>query len=187
RGGGVLGNEADAEDVTQDVLLQVVRKLHTFRGESALTSWLHRVTVNAAISLQRKRAVHREQQLGAEAGRCVEDRHPPGRAGVGRPDEQAQTEELSRLIVKAIDNLPHPYRQVLVLADVEELSYNEIGVRLGLSLQAVKSRLHRARLMARAALAPHYESGQRPRAPARRGAGEARPQAGPGPATRSAL
>src|SRR5262249_9306135 len=111
RGGGVVGKEGEAEDVTQDVLLQVVRKLHTFRGESALTSWLHRVTVNAAISLQRKRAVHREQQLGAEAGRCVEDRHPPGRAGVGRPDEQAQTEELSRLIVKAIDNLPHPYRQ----------------------------------------------------------------------------
>src|SRR5262245_15592981 len=58
----MLGNDADAEDVTAEVLVQVVRKLDTFRGESALTTWLHRVTVNAALALRRKRAARREQQ-----------------------------------------------------------------------------------------------------------------------------
>jgi RNA polymerase sigma factor (sigma-70 family) len=57
----MLGNESDAEDVTQDVMLQVVRKLDTFRGEAALSTWLHRVTVNAALAHRRKRANHHEQ------------------------------------------------------------------------------------------------------------------------------
>src|SRR5262249_9985189 len=59
----ILGNDADAEDVTQDVLLQVVRKLDTFRGEAALPTWLHRVTVNAALAHRRKRAVREEHQV----------------------------------------------------------------------------------------------------------------------------
>src|SRR5207249_8009656 len=59
----MLGNEADAEDVTQDVLLQVVRKLHTFRGESAFPSWLHRVTVNAALAHRRKRATGESRRV----------------------------------------------------------------------------------------------------------------------------
>src|SRR5438132_11956381 len=63
----MLGNDADAEDVTQDVLLQVVRKLDTFRGESAFPTWLHRVTVNAALAHRRKRA-SREQHQSKEPG-----------------------------------------------------------------------------------------------------------------------
>src|SRR6516225_11153985 len=59
----MLGSDADAEDVTQDVLLQVVRKLHTFRGESSFPTWLHRVTVNAALAHRRKQAVRDEHQL----------------------------------------------------------------------------------------------------------------------------
>src|ERR1700674_1885980 len=59
----MLGNDADAEDVTQDVLLQVVRKLDTFRGESAFPTWLHRVTVNAALANRRKRAVRQKHQV----------------------------------------------------------------------------------------------------------------------------
>src|SRR6266852_7000160 len=59
----MLGNDADAEDVTQDVLLQVVRKLDTFRGESSLATWLHRITVNAALAHRRKRALIKERQM----------------------------------------------------------------------------------------------------------------------------
>src|SRR5881398_250738 len=59
----MLGNDADAEDVTQDVLLQVVRKLDTFRGESAFPTWLHRVTVNAALAYRRKRASHEQHHV----------------------------------------------------------------------------------------------------------------------------
>jgi len=65
----MLNNDADAEDVTQEVLLQVVRKLDTFRGDASLATWLHRITVNAALALRRKRGAARERQLGEAPGR----------------------------------------------------------------------------------------------------------------------
>ncbi len=149
----VVGNEADAEDVTQEVLLQVVRKLDTFRGDAALTTWLHRVTVNAALSLRRQQVARRALHVGgAGAAR-------PVRAW---PDEQALGRELRGLIEAAIAGLPPLYRAAYVLADVEGLANAEVATALGLSLPAVKSRLHRARLLMRAALAPHFEE----RAPA---------------------
>src|SRR6266508_4637335 len=69
----MLGNDADAEDVAQDVLLQVVRKLGTFRGESNLATWLHRVTVNAALALRRKRARREEHESHDPLNRFLED------------------------------------------------------------------------------------------------------------------
>src|SRR5947209_15637467 len=69
----MLGNNADAEDVTQDVLLQVVRKLDTFRGEAAFPTWLHRVTVNAALAHRRKRAYQEENRVYEEVDQFMED------------------------------------------------------------------------------------------------------------------
>jgi RNA polymerase sigma-70 factor (ECF subfamily) len=153
----MLGNDADAEDVTQDVLLQVVRKLDTFRGEAAFPTWLHRVTVNAALGLRRSRAALRERQMpdlpDPVAGAAAQP--GPVRHWCAPPDEQARGRELRRLIERAIDRLPAIYRDVLVLADVESLPNAEVGAMLGLSLPAVKSRLHRARLILRDALAPY--------------------------------
>src|SRR5438128_6298995 len=74
----MLGNPADAEDVTQDVLLQVVRKLDTFRGESAFPTWLHRVTVNAALAHRRKRAGRLEHEVPDPMQHLLEDGYPPG-------------------------------------------------------------------------------------------------------------
>src|SRR5438067_6119913 len=71
----MLNNDADAEDVTQDVLLQVVRKLDTFRGESAFPIWLHRVTVNAALAHRRKRASRQAHQTGEPLDAVLEDGH----------------------------------------------------------------------------------------------------------------
>src|SRR4029077_8617675 len=71
----MLGNDADAEDVTQDVLLQVVRKLDTFRGDSALSTWLHRVTVNAALAHRRKRAQRAEHEVHDPLNHFQEDGH----------------------------------------------------------------------------------------------------------------
>src|SRR6266852_2681578 len=71
----MLGNDADAEDVTQDVLLQVVRKLDTFRGESALATWLHRITVNAALAHRRKRALIKERQMQDSLDVFLENGH----------------------------------------------------------------------------------------------------------------
>jgi len=155
----MLGNDADAEDVTQDVLLQVLRKLDTFRGESAFPTWLHRVTVNAALAHRRKRAHRDEHHVPDLPGEFHADGHHavPIKPWAISPDQQALNAETRHLIEQAIARLPEGYRDVYLLADVEGLPNAEIGDMLDLSLPAVKSRLHRARLMMRDALAPHFE------------------------------
>jgi RNA polymerase sigma-70 factor (ECF subfamily) len=160
----MLGNDADAEDVTQDVLLQVVRKLDTFRGESQLGTWLHRVTVNAALAHRQKRAKHQNQEA---VNGIDEQAEPVGPTGAVKrwnvsPDEPVLAAEQAELIDKAIKELPEPYRDVYVLADVEGLPNAEIGEMLGLNVPAVKSRLHRARLRMRDTLAPHFEGEMKP-------------------------
>jgi RNA polymerase sigma-70 factor, ECF subfamily len=155
----MLGNDADAEDVTQDVLLQVVRKLDTFRGEAALPTWLHRVTVNAALAARRKRARRDEGRVNDPLdGFTAEGQHVGHvRPWPRLPDNLVLDREQKQLIEQAMAGLPEMYRDVFVLADVEHLPNAEIGEMLGLSVPAVKSRLHRARLMMRDALSKHYE------------------------------
>jgi RNA polymerase sigma-70 factor (ECF subfamily) len=156
----MLSNDADAEDVTQDVLLQVVRKLPSFRGESAFPTWLHRVTVNAALAHRRKRAARNEHREKARTLDMVLEDEPSGgpvrRWSVG-PEEAALDRETQELIEGAIAELPEDYRDVFVLSDVEGVPNAEIGELLGLSLPAVKSRLHRARQKLRDTLSPHFE------------------------------
>jgi RNA polymerase sigma-70 factor (ECF subfamily) len=153
----MLRNEADAEDVTQEVLLQVVRKLDTFRGDADLTTWLHRVTVNAALIHLRKRP----QRLGGQPVVSLRQLRDEGHAPVGTPvatrtpDRLAQDAEQRRLIEQAIARLPERYRVAFLLASVEGLSHREIGVRLGLTAAAVKTRMHRARLLLRDDLAAY--------------------------------
>jgi RNA polymerase sigma-70 factor (ECF subfamily) len=155
----MLGNDADADDVTQDVLLQVVRKLDTFRGEANLSTWLHRVTVNAALAHRRKRAQRAERERHDPLDSFQDNGHhgQPVRPWSVTPDALAQQRETTELIEQAIADLPEPYRDVYVLADVEGLPNAEIGDMLGLGLAAVKSRLHRGRLMMRQSLAGHFE------------------------------
>ena len=157
----MLGNDADAEDVTQDVLLQVIRKLDTFRGDSAIGTWLHRVTVNAALAHRQKRANRHAREQNTATDEVLETAAPGGAVKRWdiRPDESALGAEQTELIEKAIGTLPDPFRDVYVLADVEGLPNSEIAEMLGLSVPAVKSRLHRARLRMRDELAPHFEGG----------------------------
>jgi len=155
----MLGNDADAEDVTQDVLLQVVRKLDTFRGDSAFPTWLHRVTVNAALAHRRKRANREHYQSTEPIENVLTNGHPGAaiRPWSVSPDQPILDAEQHRLIEQAVSKLPEAYRDTYVLADVEGLPNSEIAEMLELSVPAVKSRLHRARLMMRDALAPHFE------------------------------
>jgi RNA polymerase sigma-70 factor (ECF subfamily) len=155
----MLGNDADAEDVTQDVLLQVVRKLDTFRGEANFTTWLHRVTVNAALAHRRKKAHRAEHEHADPLQLFQSDGHHsrPVRPWSVTPEQVLQSREQTRLIEEAIARLPEVYRDVYLLADVEGLPNQEIADLFGLSLAAVKSRLHRARLLMRQFLAPHFE------------------------------
>jgi RNA polymerase sigma-70 factor (ECF subfamily) len=155
----MLGNDADAEDVTQDVLLQVVRKLDTFRGESQIATWLHRVTVNAALAHRAKRATRQKHETSDAMDDLTGSDGPNGpvkRWNVP-PEEPVLAAEQAALIEEAINRLPDPFRDVYVLADVEGLPNNEIAEMLNLSVPAVKSRLHRARLRMRDALARHFE------------------------------
>jgi RNA polymerase sigma-70 factor (ECF subfamily) len=155
----MLGNDADAEDVTQDVLLQVVRKLDTFRGDSQISTWLHRVTVNAALAHRQKRSNRQKHETGDAGDELLETAAPD--AAVKRwnvsPDEPVLAAEQQEVIEKAINMLPEPFRDVYILADVEGLPNSEIAEILGLSVPAVKSRLHRARMRMRDLLAPHFE------------------------------
>jgi RNA polymerase sigma-70 factor (ECF subfamily) len=154
----MLSNEADVEDVTQEVLLQVVRKLDTFRGEAELTTWLHRVTVNACLVHRRRQAPQLARRISAPVEQIAEEARQPGRrpANEPAPDRQAQDRETRRLIDQAILRLPDIYRDPFVLSDVEGLPNSEISTLLGLTLPAVKSRLHRARLLLRDALSPYF-------------------------------
>lgn len=155
----MLGNDADAEDVTQEVLLQVVRKIDTFRGESAFPTWLHKVTVNAALNHRRKRAAREEHQAADPLEKFLDNGHhhgPVNRWELG-PEQQLLDRETQKLVEDAIARLPAIYRDVYVLADVEGLPNAEIATLLDLGVAAVKSRLHRARLLMRDALAHHFE------------------------------
>src|SRR5437016_2084617 len=136
----MLGNDADAQDVTQDVLLQVVRKLNTFRGESAFPTWLHRVTVNAALADRRNRAAREERRVHDPLDSFLEDGYHalPVRNWWVAPDQEVLDRETRTLIEKAIAGLPETYRDVYVLSDVEGLPNAEIGDILGLSVPAVK-------------------------------------------------
>jgi len=155
----MLGNAVDAEDVTQDVFLQVLRKLPTFRGESAFPTWLYRVTVNSALAYRRKRSVREGRRVQEPLDEFQEDgsHRGPIRHWTGGPLQQILDRETHLLIEDAIARLPEGYRDVYVLADVEGLPNAEIGEMLRLSIPAVKSRLHRARLEMRRTLAPHFE------------------------------
>jgi RNA polymerase sigma-70 factor, ECF subfamily len=154
---GMLANVADAEDVVQEVLLQVVRKLNTFRGEASLSTWLHRITVNAVLLHRRKQATCKERQAQHPLDQYLGEGDAPARPGSRSPPQEALGRELRERIDQAIASLPRIYREVYVLGDLEGLSNAEIGELLGLSLSAVKSRLHRGRQMMRSALAPYIE------------------------------
>ena len=137
----MLGNSTEAEDLTQDVFVQVFRKLGSFRGESAFTTWLHRLAVNQVLMHFRKNHVRKEQ--------LTEDGETP----VGIMIDQNKFNRspvLDRLALnEAIVQLPHGYRMVFVLHDVEGLDHNEIASLLGCSIGTSKSQLYRARMRLR--------------------------------------
>jgi RNA polymerase sigma-70 factor, ECF subfamily len=148
----ITGNEQDAEEVVQDAFWTVVRKIDTFRGESAFGSWLYRIVANAAYQKLRSRQ-SRSRDLSLDEVLPTFDAHgrhvgPMADWSACVDDPSVQT-ELRVALSSAIDELPPVARTVLVLRDVEGLSNLEIAEALGLSVPIVKSRVHRARLFLR--------------------------------------
>jgi RNA polymerase sigma-70 factor (ECF subfamily) len=148
----MCGHSADAADVLQETLLTVARSIQEFRGEANLSTWLYSIA-QSFCSKKRRRPKHAPQQLASletdaphEANRLVDDSDTP-------EDTTAQ-HELRTALDRAIATLEPMYREVLLLRDVEGLTAPEVGEVLGLSVAAVKTRLHRARAALREALAP---------------------------------
>jgi RNA polymerase sigma-70 factor (ECF subfamily) len=148
----ITGNREDAEEVAQDALWTAARKIGTFKGESAFGSWLYRIAANAAYQkLRSRRGQDREVSWEGslpnfdETGRLADWMDDWS----DRVDEPVLQEELRTVLGSAVDALPPDYRTAFILHDVEGLSNPEIARMLGISLPAVKSRVHRSRLFLR--------------------------------------
>jgi RNA polymerase sigma-70 factor (ECF subfamily) len=150
-----LGNEAEAEEVMQEVFLTLYEKASTFRGEAAISTWLYRLTANTSISRLRRRSRRQEVSLEAYLPQFSDDGHHRERPVRDWSDDIERIlvrEESCQLLREAIDKLRPLDKAVVVLSDLEELSQRETADILGLSLAAVKARLHRARLFLRSQL-----------------------------------
>jgi RNA polymerase sigma-70 factor (ECF subfamily) len=157
----ITGSREDAEEVAQDALWTAARKIHTFKGDSAFGSWLYRVAANAAYMKIRARR-SRQREIGLEEVMPALDsgglHFEPMDDWSLRVDEQALQNELRRVLERAIDELPADYRTALVLHDVEGMSNPDIAEALEISLPAVKSRVHRARLFVRKQLGEYVDA-----------------------------
>jgi len=150
-----MKNREDAEEVTQDVLLKVHRKIHAFRGDAALSSWIYRITFNTAMSRLRQnraaRAAAQERdrvEALLETGEQVRTLSEPADWS-WMPDEHVMRAQLREALAAAVAELPEIYRAPVVLRDIEGLTTEEASSRLKVKDQTLKSRLHRGRLMLR--------------------------------------
>src|SRR5438128_10269259 len=148
----ITGNEQDAEEAVQDAFWSVVRKIDTFRGDSAFGSWVYRIVSNAAYEKVRRR---RQAFLEISVDEVLPPFDEDGRhADVltdwsSRIDDPAVQTELRAVLSSAVSELPAHYRAVIVLYDVEGLSMAEVADALGITVPTAKTRAHRARLLLR--------------------------------------
>jgi RNA polymerase sigma-70 factor, ECF subfamily len=150
----VVDDDAEAEDIVQEAYVLAFTNLGTFRGEAGLGTWLMRITLNEARRRLRRRRpavdlaiLDSIQGISAQPASADDD-----------PERAAAQREIRRLLERAIDDLPEPFRIVFVMRDVEDMSIAETAALLSLRQETVKTRLHRARLLLRRALAEKLAS-----------------------------
>ena len=140
----MVSNPAQAEDLAQEAFLQLFRKIGTFRGESAFSTWLHRMTVNVVLMQLRKKSL---PQVSLEE--TIESDYETQKKELGAEDMKLSG-SIDRLqLQRAIDRLPPGYKTIFVLHDVEGFEHNEIAEMVGCSIGNSKSQLHKARLKLR--------------------------------------
>ncbi len=140
----MTGDIADAEDLTQDAFIQVFRKLATFRGDSAFSTWLYRVAVNTVLMSLRKR---KPKQVSLDEPVCINDSFVPRDFGKDDPELSSTVDRLA--LIRAIKELPEGYRKIFLLHEVEGYQHHEIASMLGCSVGNSKSQLHKAKLRIR--------------------------------------
>jgi RNA polymerase sigma-70 factor (ECF subfamily) len=153
-----LRNKEDAEEITQDVLFKVYRKVGAFRGDAALSSWIYRITFNAAMSRLRTARYQRSQDEERQTQATAEGESAPGPKNdvadwSNLADEQVLRSQLRRRVFRAILALPAIYRAPVMLRDIHGMSTEEASAMLRVKDQTLKSRLHRGRLILRKQLA----------------------------------
>ncbi len=154
----ILTTEEDARDAVQDAFMFAFRSLDRFHGESRLSTWLHRIAVNAALMRLRTRRRKREEPLDPLLPAYKDDGHHVERfASWDDPAEKIEQAENKALVRRLIGELPDSYRTVLLLRDIEGLNTEETAKLLETTPNAVKVRLHRARQALRTLLAPHFK------------------------------
>ena len=157
----ILGDEAEAEDVAQEVFVSIHKHIGGWRGEAKLSTWIYCVATNHArnrlkYNARRRRKSHRSWDEALDGGRGA---GAPTHIGVARPDRRAQANELERIVRDGLAALSEEHRTIVVLRDIEALSYAEIVEVTGLTEGTVKSRLFRARAGLKAYVASRYEDG----------------------------
>lgn len=156
----MLGNREDAEDALQDTFMNVIRALSRFEARSSFSTWLYRIAANSALTKLRKRG--RKDKSESEFLEEVYSVQQQARGQTllpdwsSSPDRALLSGEARRVLDEAIEELPEAYRVVFVLRDIENLSAAEVAEVLELSVPAVKSRLHRARLFLRNHLSRYF-------------------------------
>ncbi|MGD0966034.1 MAG: RNA polymerase sigma factor [Candidatus Acidiferrales bacterium] len=149
----MMKNPTEAEDLTQDAFLQTFRTIHTFRGDSRFSTWLHRVTVNVVLMHLRKR---KRAEISLDETRQPSDESPKPSVEVGVFDLNLNGVIDRVNLEKAIDRLPRGYKKMLILHDIEGYRHNEISRIMGCSVGNSKSQLHKARQRLRALLPRHF-------------------------------
>jgi RNA polymerase sigma-70 factor (ECF subfamily) len=160
----LLGDEQEAEDVLQETFLNAFRAIDGFEGRSKISTWLYRIAYNASLMRLRKRGQMTtfsldEPPAAAESGQSVSMNLVDWTT---LPDDQLLSAEARREMAEAIDDLPESLRSTFVLRDIQGLSGAETAQVLGISVQAVKNRLHRARLRLRDRLSGYFAERARP-------------------------
>jgi RNA polymerase sigma-70 factor, ECF subfamily len=151
---GILGNDADTEDVVQDTYVKAFENLASFRAESKFGTWLTRIAINEALGRKRKRRPTTDLctvDMPDEQGE-VRVLIFPGAHGNTNPEREAGRAEVRRLLERAVDDLPDTFRAVFVMREIEQMNIEETASLLDIPPETVKTRLHRARRLLREAL-----------------------------------
>jgi RNA polymerase sigma-70 factor (ECF subfamily) len=151
----MVGNTAEAEDLTQEAFLQLFRKIASFRGESAFSTWLHRLSVNVVLMKLRKK---RMPEVSLEETTEPDEESGGPRRDFGAPDLQLSGSVDRVNLQRAVEQLPPGYRAIFVLHDVQGYEHNEIAEIMGCSIGNSKSQLHKARMRLRELLHENLRS-----------------------------
>jgi RNA polymerase sigma-70 factor (ECF subfamily) len=152
-----MRSEEDARDAVQDAFVSAYRSIGAFASNAQLSTWIHRIVINACLMRLRTRRRRPEEDIEQYLPRFAEDGHQvePGEPWTETAETILQRTELQGVVRTAIDQLPDVHREVLLLRDIEELSTEEVAELLGVTRNAVKIRLHRARQALRTLLDPY--------------------------------